>query len=79
MGWGKLSNGDLLAHAETAGFDVLITADQSIRYQQTLAHRRIALVVLGSNHWRSVKESAAELNRAVADAKPGTYQHVNRE
>src|SRR5947209_14313621 len=62
IGWGRLSNGDLLAQAESAGFDVLITADQSIRYQQNLAQRRIALVVLGTNQWRALKSYAAELN-----------------
>jgi hypothetical protein len=76
MGWGRLSNGDLLAQAESAGFQVLITADQNIRYQQNLAERKIALIVLGTNRWRTVREHAADLNRAVANAEPGTYQHI---
>jgi hypothetical protein len=76
IGWGRLSNGDLLAQAESAGFDVLVTADQSLRYQQNLTQRRIALIVLGTNRWRSVREYAAELNRAVSDAKPGIYQRI---
>jgi hypothetical protein len=76
IGWAKLSNGDLLAQAESAGFDVLITADQNIQYQQNLKEWRIALIVLGTNRWRTVREHAAELNRAIANATPGTYQHI---
>ena len=47
-GWDKLTNGDLLAEAERAGFDVLLTADNNMRYQQNLAGRRLALVVLST-------------------------------
>ncbi len=46
-GWDQLKNGELLDAAEQAGYDVLITPDQNIRYQQDLAGRKIALVVLG--------------------------------
>jgi hypothetical protein len=45
-GWDRLSNGDLLAAAERAGFDLLLTADKNMRYQQNLQGRRIAIVVL---------------------------------
>ena len=41
-GWDTLSNGDLLTVAEEAGFDLLLTADKNIRYQQNLEGRRIA-------------------------------------
>ena len=46
--WDKLTNGDLLAEAERAGFDVLLTAGKNMRYQQNLTGRRIALVVLST-------------------------------
>lgn len=45
LGWDTLTNGDLLGEAERAGFDVLLTADKNMRYQQNLAGRRIAIVV----------------------------------
>ncbi len=48
-GWGRLENGALLATAEEAGFDVLLTADKNLRYQQNLSSRKIALVVLGNS------------------------------
>jgi hypothetical protein len=51
-GWEKLTNGDLLSAAEEAGFDMLLTADKNMSYQQNLSARRIALVVLGNSPWR---------------------------
>jgi hypothetical protein len=42
-GWDTLTNGDLLVEAERAGFDVLLTADKNMRYQQNLTGRGIAL------------------------------------
>ena len=54
-GWDTFSNGDLLAAAEAAGFDVFVTADKNMRSQQNLAGRRIALVVLGTPQWPVVK------------------------
>lgn len=46
-GWQELSNGDLLNQAEAAGFDVLVTTDKNLSYQQNQADRKIAIVVLG--------------------------------
>jgi hypothetical protein len=51
LGWDTLSNGDLLREAERAGFDVLLTADKNMWYQQNLAERRIALIVLSTPRW----------------------------
>jgi len=50
-GWDTLTNGDLLAEAEREGFDVLLTADQNMRYQQNLTGRKIAIVVLSTPQW----------------------------
>ena len=56
MGWpDQLENGKLLEVAEQSGFDVMVTSDQNIRYQQNLAGRKLALVVLGSNIWPVVQ------------------------
>ena len=75
-GWGTLSNGDLLSAAEQAGFQVMITADLNIRYQQNLSARVIALVVLSTNAWPVVVGSAAAILRAVGQAESGSYQEV---
>ena len=77
-GWDTLSNGELLNAAEQAGFDVLLTTDRRIRYQQNLNVRRIALVVLtGSTRWSRVREHADRVSAAVAAATPGSYSEVN--
>ena len=47
-GWSTLKNGDILTTAETNGYEIFVTTDQNLRYQQNLAHRTIAIVVLCS-------------------------------
>jgi hypothetical protein len=69
----QLENGELLRVAEESGFDVMVTSDQNIRYQQSLTGRKLALVVLGSNIWPIVR-THAETIAARADAStPGSY------
>src|SRR6202051_3872250 len=75
-GWDRLSNGDLLAEAERAEFDVFLTADKNIRYQQNLAGRRIAVVVLSTPRWPVVRLHTAEIAAAVNAATPGSYAEV---
>ena len=75
-GWDRLSNGDLLAEAERAGFDVFLTADKNIRYQQNLTGRRIAVVVLSSPQWPLVRLHAAKIAAAVDAATSGSYVEV---
>jgi len=75
-GWDTLSNGDLLAEAERAGFDVFLTADKNIRYQQNLAGRRIDVVVLSTPQWPVVRLHTAKIAAAVRAATPGSYAEV---
>src|SRR5436853_520336 len=75
-GWDTLSNGDLLVAAERAGFDVVVTADKNMRYQQNLAGRRIALVVLGTPQWPIVKFHLEKIAAAVNAAEAGSYTEV---
>jgi hypothetical protein len=72
-GWDRLSNGDLLAEAERAGFDILLTADNGIAYQQNLEDRKIAIVVLSRNRWRLVQRMIRKIVAAVNAAEPGSY------
>ena len=55
IGWHELENGELIERAEAAGYEVLLSTDENIRYQQNLAERRIALVVLGNSQWPVVR------------------------
>ncbi len=75
-GWDTLSNGDLLAEAERAGFDVFVTADKNIQYQQNLSGRRIAIVVLSTPQWPLVRLHTDKVVAAVNAATPGSYVEV---
>ena len=72
-----MTNGELLKAAEEAGFDVLLTTDKNLRYQQNLEDRRIAIVVLGKGRWRLIRPVILAVVEAVNAAQPGTYTEVN--
>jgi hypothetical protein len=76
-GWDRISNGELLNVAEAAGFDVLLTTDKRIRYQQNLAGRKIAVVVLGNSTWRIVRLYLDRIASAVGQTTPGSYSEVD--
>jgi len=63
-GWGGIKNGDLLQHAETE-FDLFITADQNIRYQQNLIGRRIAILELSTNDIGRIQAASTLINEAI--------------
>jgi hypothetical protein len=56
-GWDRLTNGDLLRAAEVAGFEILLTTDRNIRYQQNLSKRVIAIIALSKGSWPLIKRS----------------------
>jgi hypothetical protein len=76
LGWDRLSNGELLAKAEQAGFEVFVTADKNMRYQQNFTGRRIAIVVLSAPNWPIVKLRLEEIAAAVNAATTGSYVEV---
>jgi hypothetical protein len=76
MGWASIGNGQLLDEAEKAGFDALVTCDQNFPFQQNLAGRTIAVVVLSTNTWPIVRAQPQRVRRAVANASPGTFSVV---
>jgi len=78
-GWDRLSNGDLLAEAERAGFDVLLTADNNMRYQQNLTGRRIALVVLSTPQWPLVRLHIEKIAAAVNAATPSLTDCISMQ
>jgi hypothetical protein len=76
QGWATLRNGELLAAAEAAGFDVFLTADQSLRYQQNLAVRRIAIIELPTNRLSMLPSLVPALLEAVKRTMPGSYEGI---
>jgi hypothetical protein len=77
LGWDRLSNGDLLDAAEAAGFEVFVTADKNLRYQQNLAARKLAIVVIGNAQWRVLRLYVALVVGAVDAATAGSYAEVD--
>ena len=75
-GWDTLQNGELLKAAEAAGFNVTVTPDKNIRYQQNLTVRTIALVVLGNPQWPILRLHMERVVAAVNAARPGSYTEV---
>jgi hypothetical protein len=71
LGWDRISNGELLNMAESEGFDLRLTTDKRIRYQQNLTGRKIAIVVLGNSTWRVVRLYLHRIALAVNDANAG--------
>ena len=75
-GWDRLVNGDLMAAAEAAGFELLLTTDKNIRDQQNLTGRKIAFVVLGNQQWPILRRYIERVVEAVNAATPGSYTEV---
>ncbi|WP_238393467.1 hypothetical protein, partial [Myxacorys almedinensis] len=75
-GWSALTNGELLNMAERNGYDLLITTDQNLRYQQNLASHRIAVVVLLSTSWPRIQQHMDAIHNAINDSFAGSYQEI---
>jgi hypothetical protein len=74
--WERISNGALLKLADEAGFDLLLTTDKNLRYQQNLADRKMSIVVLGQSPWWLVRQRLDAVISAVNEATPGSYAEV---
>ena len=75
-GWSMLENSDLLDAAEREGFEVLVTTDRNLRYQQDLGVRSIAIVVLSTTSWPRIQRGIPTVVRAVNDAVSRSYVEV---
>lgn len=76
LGWQELANGELIAAAETAGYEILVTADKNLRYQQNLTGRRIAMIILPSGQWPIIQRQLAEVIVAVDTVLAGEYKEI---
>jgi hypothetical protein len=77
LGWQGLENGALFDAAEQAGFDILLTCDQNVRYQQNLTGRTLTLVILSSNHWPTLRRIAARIATAVDFVQAGQIVNID--
>ena len=76
MGWHEVANGELIEKAEAAGYELLLSTDKNIRYQQNLKNRKIAIVVLTDQQWPNVRLHLEKIATAVNAATAGSYAEV---
>ena len=72
-GWSTLKNGELLTAAEADGFDLIVSTDKNIRYQQNLSGRRLAILVLPTTSWPDIRLSITKVTEAVLATRAGSY------
>ena len=77
QGWSTLRNNELLKVAEDARFDLLVSTDKNLAYQQNLAGLKIAVVVLGNSQWPVVQRYGDRVVAAVDAANAGSYTEVD--
>ncbi len=75
-GWHDLKNGELLARAEGEGFDVLVTTDQNIRYQQNRAGRRMGVLVLMTTSWPRIRGDVTRVAQVIDNLHAGGYEEI---
>ena len=75
-GWSTLSNGALLAHAESEGYQLLITTDQNLRYQQNFTDRQLAIIVLLAASWPRIGQRVEHILTAIEQIEPGQYTEI---
>ena len=76
LGWGGLTNGELLSAAENAGFDVFVTGDRALEHQQNVKGLRIAIVSLSAHNWPIIKHRVVEITSAIDKASAGSFTRV---
>jgi hypothetical protein len=76
-GWSGMNNGALLSAADEEGFDLLITSEQELTYQQNLTARRIAVLVLSTNNWAVIKERISDIATAIEAIPAGGFSFVD--
>jgi hypothetical protein len=76
LGWATLKNGELLAVAGSNGFEVFVTTDANLAYQQNLSYRKIAIVVLSSTSWPRIQKNITAIIQTVDTATPSSFQTV---
>ena len=73
LGWSTLRNGELLSAAESEGFAIFLTTDRNLQYQQNLASRSIAIVVLSTTSWPRIRQAVDQVQSAVDLCSPGAF------
>ena len=69
LGWAQKKNGELLALAENAGFELLVTTDQNLLHQQNFHARKIAVFILGRGNWPEIKPHAGRIAARINEIR----------
>ncbi len=77
LGWSTVTNGDLIRLADQEGYELLITTDTNLRYQQNLRSRSIPILVLTTTSWPRIRQVTSEIQAAVAAITAGDYQELS--
>jgi predicted nuclease of predicted toxin-antitoxin system len=76
LGWQTLENGSLIAAAEADGFEVIITTDQNLKYQQDLTNRSISIVVLSTTSWPRIREDVTAIQNVLDSLLPSSFLEI---
>ena len=76
LGWDQLANGALLAAAQNASFDLLVTTDNNLRHEQNLTKKRLAILVLPTTSWPAIQLHLTDIVKAVEAVQQGEYREV---
>ncbi len=77
LDWSSLQNGELIFQAERADFEVLLTTDKNLKYQQNLTNRKIAIVVLETTSWPRIHKATAKITEVLKTLRPGCYIEIS--
>ena len=75
-GWSSVTNGDLIRLAEQEGFELLITTDMNLRYQQNLQGRSLTILVLTTTSWPRIRQATDSIVAAIRGVEAGSYQEL---
>ena len=76
LGWSTVTNGDLIRLAEQEGYELLITTDTNLRYQQNLKGRSIAILVITTTSWPRIRQVTERIVAAIAMINRGGYEEL---
>lgn len=76
LGWHQMENGALLRQAEASGYEVLVTTDQNLRYQQNLPGRKLAIAILMTTSWPRIERHAPHVIAQIDGLQTGGYAEI---
>jgi predicted nuclease of predicted toxin-antitoxin system len=76
LGWNTLKDGAVLDLAEQNGFQILITADRNLEYQQNIRSRQLAVLVLSANNWAPIQANLPKIRSSIEAILPSSLVNL---